>query len=221
MMSTETATDDGRVFSNEPIDVAGLPRLSEETFQPLDPRFLRIRWAADGIVALLVIVAAVVVTVALPESSPVPGWVPPLVGVALLALVGLTAWLQMVEVAHLGYLVREKDFSFRKGVISRSVTTVPFARIQHVSIDRGPLARRFGLATLQMRTAGDGLTVPGIGHEAAQQLKALVVDRAGVAADEELAEGAAAAVSRPAAPPPAAPAPVSGPAEPAGPTELR
>ena len=126
-----------------------------------------------------------------------------------------------VEVAHLGYLVREKDFSFRKGVISRSVTTVPFARIQHVSIDRGPLARRFGLATLQMRTAGDGLTVPGIGHEAAQQLKALVVDRAGVAADEELAEGAAAAVSRPAAPPPAAPAPVSGPAEPAGPTELR
>lgn len=184
----ESGPDDDGAFRNEPIDVDGLPRLSQEPFEPLDPRFLRIRWVADGIVAAAIAVAAVVVTAILPDASNVPRWVPPLVAVGLLGLVALTAWLQWLEVRHLGYLVRDKDFSFRKGVISRTVTTVPYARIQHVSIDRGPLARSFGLATLQMRTAGDGLTVPGMGHDAAQQLKALVVDRAGVAADEELTD---------------------------------
>jgi membrane protein YdbS with pleckstrin-like domain len=175
-------------FLNEPIDVTGLPRLSQGRFEPLDPRFLRIRWTADAIAAALILVIGIVVTVLLPGSSPIGRWLPPVVVAVLLVLVALIAWLQWLEVSNLGYLVRDKDFSFRQGVISRSVTTVPYARIQHVSIDRGPLARSFGLATLQLRTAGDGLTVPGMSHETAQRLKALVVDRAGVAADEELAE---------------------------------
>jgi uncharacterized protein len=108
------------------------------------------------------------------------------VGTAIVVLIGGVAWIQRLEISRLGYLVRERDFSFRRGVISRSVTTVPFARIQHVSIDRGPLARAFGLATLQMRTAGSvGLTVPGMEHGVAKRLKALVVDRAGALADDE------------------------------------
>ncbi len=174
-------------LTNEPIDVEGLPRLPEDRFEPLDPRYLRIRWASDAIAATVVVMVAVVVTLAIPASSSVPRWLPGLVAIGVLALIGLTAWLQWLEVSRLGYLVREQDFSFRSGVIGRSVVTVPFARIQHVSIDRGPLARAFGLATLQMRTAGSGgLTVPGMEIETAQRLKALVVDRAGALADDEL-----------------------------------
>jgi membrane protein YdbS with pleckstrin-like domain len=44
------------------------------------------------------------------------------------------------------------------------------------------------MATLDLRTAGGGLTVAGLSEETASQLKALVVDRAGVAAAEESAE---------------------------------
>ena len=174
-------------LTNEPIDVSGLPRLPDDRFEPLDPRYLRIRWASDAIVAVVVVLASVVATLAIPASSSVPRWLPATAAAGVLALIGLTAWLQWLEVSRLGYLVREQDFSFRSGVIGRSVVTVPFARIQHVSIDRGPLARAFGLATLQMRTAGSGgLTVPGMEVETAQRLKALVVDRAGALADDEL-----------------------------------
>ena len=183
-----TTADDG-AFLNEPVDVDGLPRLPDDRWEPLDPRYLRIRWSGDAIAAAIVVVAALVLTIAIPGSSGMPRWLPALVAAVLLVLIGLTAWLQWLEVNRLGYLVREHDFSFRKGVIGRSVITVPFARIQHVSIDRGPLARAFGLATLNMRTAGSGgLIVPGIAHETAQRLKTLVADRAGSLADDELSE---------------------------------
>ncbi|MEM9566414.1 MAG: PH domain-containing protein [Actinomycetota bacterium] len=183
------ATDEP--FVNEPIDVAGLPRLPEDRFEPLDPRFLRIRLTGNAVAAAIVIAVAGVLALTVPDSSGMPRWVPLLAGAGLLVLIGLIAWLQTLEVRRLGYLVRDQDFSFRSGVISRSVVTVPFARIQHVSIDRGPLARAYGLATLQMRTAGSGgLTVPGMSHETAQRLKALVADRAAAVADDELGEQA-------------------------------
>ncbi len=174
-------------FSNDPIDVSGLPRLPDEGWEPLDPRYLRSRWSGDAIFAAVVVVAAILVTVLLPADS-VPRWIPGLVGVVLLALVALAAWLQWLEINRLGYLIRDHDFSYRSGVISRTVTTVPFARVQHVSIDRGPVARAFGLATLNLRTAGSGVVVPGVDHETAQRLKNLVADRAGALADDELTE---------------------------------
>lgn len=185
-MVVEAESRDDEAFLNEPIDVADLPTLPGDRFEPLDPRFLRIRLIGDAIAAALVVVVALVLALALPGDSPIPRWVPLLVGAVLVGLIGVVAWLQRLEISHLGYLVRDKDFSYRRGVISRSVTTVPYARVQHVSIDRGPLARAFGLATLQMRAAGNaGLTVPGMEHELAQRLKAMVVDRAGTLADDE------------------------------------
>lgn len=174
-------------FRNDPIDVSGLPRLPDEGWEPLDPRYLRSRWSGDAIFAAVVAVAAIIITIALPADS-VPRWIPGLVAAVLLALVALIAWLQWLEINRLGYLIRDHDFSYRSGVISRTVTTVPFARVQHVSIDRGPVARAFGLATLNLRTAGSGLVVPGVDHDTAQRLKNLVADRAGALADDELTE---------------------------------
>jgi membrane protein YdbS with pleckstrin-like domain len=170
-------------FSNPPVSIDGLPRLADEQFEPLDPRYVWIRWIGDAIGATVVIVAAGVVTATWQADG--YRWIPAAAAGAVLALLGLVAWLQRVEVNHLGYLVREHDLSFRQGVIGRRVTTVPFARIQNVRIDRGPVVRAFGLATLHLRTAGDGLVVPGIDVETAQRLKALVADRAGTLADEE------------------------------------
>ncbi len=90
-----------------------------------------------------------------------------------------------MEADHMAYLVREHDLSLRSGVIGRSVATAPFARVQHVSIERGPLDRRFGLAALRLRTAGGHISVPGLRSDIAERLKELVADRAGELADAE------------------------------------
>jgi hypothetical protein len=45
----------------------------------------------------------------------------------------------------------------RTGRFWRSETLVPRARVQHLDIERGPIERRFGLATLVVHTAGTRL----------------------------------------------------------------
>ena len=177
----DRADDPAGGFANDPIDAHGLPRLADHAFEPLDPAYLRVRQIGSLVFGAVVVIA----TVVLAALAPIPPVVPLAIGVGLLVLTGIGLWLQRLEVRHLGYLVRDKDFSFRSGVIQRSVATVPFARVQHVSIQRGPLERWFGLATLQMKTAGDDVHVPGMHADTAARLKDLVVDRAGAVADEE------------------------------------
>ena len=67
-------------------------------------------------------------------------------------------------------------------MIWRSVTAVPFNRIQHVETSNTPLDRKFGLATLQLFTAGGSsgdLKIDGLGDDIASQLRVFILDKAG------------------------------------------
>ena len=68
----------------------------------------------------------------------------------------------------------------RRGVLVVSVQTVPFGRVQNVRVDRGPLDRAVGLASLTVTSAGGSLAVPGLPVEIAEALKETVVARAGL-----------------------------------------
>ena len=81
---------------------------------------------------------------------------------------------------RLGYLLRQHDISVRRGVLVVSVQTVPFGRVQNVRVDRGPLDRAVGLASLTVTSAGGSLAVPGLPVEIAEALKETVVARAGL-----------------------------------------
>lgn len=75
----------------------------------------------------------------------------------------------------------------RQGVCWRSETLVPRTRVQHIDLERGPLLRRHGLATLVVHTAGTRLhAVRVIGLEAAlaRRLRDALVDREGGADDD-------------------------------------
>lgn len=65
-------------------------------------------------------------------------------------------------------------FSVRRGVWWHSETFVPRARIQHIEVNHGPLARRFGIATLKVYTAGTHfaeIRVPGLAKTQALALR--------------------------------------------------
>jgi membrane protein YdbS with pleckstrin-like domain len=75
------------------------------------------------------------------------------------------------------YALREKDISYKSGLFVKTLTTVPFSRIQHVEIDEKPTSRLFGLASLSVYTAGDSsddLVVKGITKETALQIKEFI-----------------------------------------------
>jgi uncharacterized protein len=75
------------------------------------------------------------------------------------------------------YALREKDISYKSGLLARKMTTVPFSRIQHVEIDEKPISRLFGLSSLSVYTAGDSsddLEIKGIQKETALQIKEFI-----------------------------------------------
>ena len=81
--------------------------------------------------------------------------------------------------AAMGYRVDEDAILIARGRMFRSETLVPFARIQHLDVQRGPIERAFGIASLHMSTAGSrhGIVVlPGLAPETADVLRASIRD---------------------------------------------
>ena len=52
------------------------------------------------------------------------------------------------------YRVDPDRIEIRRGVVWRSVMQVPRSRVQHTDVNRGPIDRSYGLATLVIFTAG-------------------------------------------------------------------
>lgn len=79
----------------------------------------------------------------------------------------------------LKYAEREEDFLLRYGVLFHRMWAVPYGRIQSAEVRSGPLERAFGLARLQLRTAGvyGNITLPGLSTAKADELREDLVAR--------------------------------------------
>ncbi|MFK7917009.1 MAG: PH domain-containing protein [Ilumatobacter sp.] len=171
-------------FRNDPIPIGQLPQLADEAFVPVDPRHLRVSVAA---IAPWAVVAAVGTTVL--ALRPEPAWPVVAVGLGLTLMLVLWCALRVMEVRRLAYQLRDHDLSLRSGVITHRVESLPFSRVQHVNIHRGPIERAVGLATLQVSSAGPDISIPGLTREDAERIKLLVTERADlIAAAEATAE---------------------------------
>ena len=159
---------------NEPIAVSTLPRLDNDNFVSVDPNWLRVSLIGISLFAATVLAGGVVLWFLIEFS-----WVLVAAVAGLLALSALSAGARILEVRHIAYQVRDHDLSYRSGVLTKRVSTVPFVRVQHARIRQGPVERRFDLATLEVNSAGPDLQIHGLTGHDAERLKALVVERAG------------------------------------------
>ncbi len=84
------------------------------------------------------------------------------------------------RVRALGYRLREDDLVFRKGIMFLRVVAVPYGRMQLVDINRGPIARAFGLSELKLVTAAAAsqITIPGLPEADAEALRDRLVELA-------------------------------------------
>jgi membrane protein YdbS with pleckstrin-like domain len=195
-------------FSNEPLPVEQLPRLHDEAFVSVDPRYMWGRLA--GLVVGAAIVVAIVVLVVWQRDVVA---VPAIVGGGVLLIVVAAGVVSVLESRRVAYQVREHDLSLRRGVIRHVVETIPYTRVQHVNVGRGVIERWFGLATLEISSAGPDISVPGLAVDDADRIKQVIARRAGV--DDEAETPSPVPVSWP--PPPPTPTPT--PTSPASPIE--
>ena len=133
-----------------------------------DPGLLRLR---RRLVLLLVTVPGLLAAVALLVlAGPAQA-----VAAAAVAAVATVLVLHLVQrtVAAWGYLEREDDLLVRRGVLVRRTSVVPYGRMQYVDVTAGPLARRYGLATVTLHTAAAATdaSVPGLRAQEASRLR--------------------------------------------------
>lgn len=121
-----------------------------------------------GAVGMLVLLAVVVAGAVLLPSA---WWVA--AALAWVALLAWEWWLAGRQVRAIGYAEREDDLLVRRGLLFRSLSVVPYGRMQYVDVSAGPLERWLGIATVQLHTASasSDATIPGLVPEEASRLR--------------------------------------------------
>lgn len=143
-----------------------------EPQEKLDPRSRRVWTIGDLLMAVILTVVAWGVTYTLwrfMEFDRMATYVVPAAfGVALVAWAFIRP---EIEFRQWRFEIREDEVDLLHGVITRTRQVVPMSRIQHVDTTRGPLQRRYGLATVQFFTAAGAMEIPQLSAERAEQVR--------------------------------------------------
>ena len=108
------------------------------------------------------------------------GWAWLAVGVTLV-LVLLNVWLSPnLRYRYWRYEIRPDEADLQYGWFTRTRQLVPMARIQHVDTRRGPLDRRFGLASVVLYTAAGPASIPALANEVAADVRDRIATLANV-----------------------------------------
>jgi membrane protein YdbS with pleckstrin-like domain len=166
------------MFENPQVAIENLPDTDTVQWKLLDAAYKRLRQVQSALALLGVAIPMTFITIAaevpaLPATVIWSAWA--------IVLAALIAW-PTIALPKRGYVVRDKDILFRKGVVWRSVTAVPYNRIQHVETSNTPLDRKFDLATLQLFTAGGSsgdLKIDGLAANTAEQLRIYLLRKVG------------------------------------------
>lgn len=159
-------------FLNDPVNVDLLPKMEDTELKPINRSYLTVLRIELFITSFIVAVIAAGCLYFISNLHK-PVWILGIPSAWLVLMVGQYI-VQQRSFAITAYAVRDKDIIYRSGWIFRSVHICPFNRIQHSSVDAGPIERKFKLATLVLYTAGandSDLRIHGLHLEQALTLK--------------------------------------------------
>lgn len=151
--------------------------------QPVEPSYKNALRARAAVFWVPLFVAALVVNATALADTPFSGIVPVIIG-----LIGLGGILVAPERIYrrLGYAIDPRLLRTVRGWLFHTDTVVPFVRVQHIDVTRGPFDKMFGTATLVVHTAGTHnsiVTLPGLSPERAAEIREAI--RSEIRADAE------------------------------------
>lgn len=155
------------LFENLKVDLDSLPRLEEGNFEKLESDYLYYRLTGRSL--FFFVIAGALSLISALGSLPWLYWWPGLLGLYLVILL-----LEFLGFPIKAYAVRERDVSYRKGLLFFSQTSVPLNRVQHCEYSQSPLERLFDLASVKVYTAGGAtsdLSIRGLTVERAIRLR--------------------------------------------------
>ncbi|MGO1193180.1 MAG: PH domain-containing protein [Nesterenkonia sp.] len=120
----------------------------------VDERYITVKLITGiigWVITLLIVLAPVVIQVV--GWFSIPGWLQWPVLVIVVIWGGIDIYLIPRRVRAIGYFERDDDLLIRKGLLWQRVVAVPYGRLQYVDIEAGPLMRKFGICTVQLKSA--------------------------------------------------------------------
>jgi len=173
-------------FKNIQIDIDSLPRQADIHFSKLQGSYLMVSMISLAIfwalAFLLVFFGPDVFDIPLPD-----GILKYIYG-ALIPISIFTFLLFYLGFHKKGYALRERDIMYKSGLIWKTMTTIPFSRIQHCEVKEGPIERLFGLSSLHIYTAGGSssdVDIPGLYPQEGQNIKRFVLNKMNTEDEEE------------------------------------
>ena len=151
--------------------------------QPVEPSYRNALRARAVCFWVPLFVGALVADAIFLSDTPFSGAMPAIVG-----LIGLSGILVAPDRIYrrLGYAIDGRLLRTVRGWLLHIDTVVPFVRVQHIDVTRGPIDKIFGTATLVVHTAGTHnsiVTLPGLSPERAAQIREAI--RSEIRADAE------------------------------------
>lgn len=140
----------------------------------LSPNYLRMKLTLIPIVWPILFAA-----LAVPTFLWLPTWVGWTVVAVAVPWIAWRLWRAPRAFRRWGYAERDEDVYLTSGLMFRSLTCVPYGRMQMVQVQSGPIARLFGLATVEMVTSSTSgtITVPGLAADDAAALRDRLIQR--------------------------------------------
>ncbi len=174
------------IFQNSPVSVSALPQVEEIDYRPLAPAYRRVELIGTAFLFGVLFLGWVVFYLFSQMEEQWPVWAALAVWVALFSFSMFLAWKRW-EVA--GYVLRDRDILHKKGIIFRTVTAIPFSRMQHCELSQGPIESAFGIATISIFTAGGSssdLRLEGLQIVEAQRIREFITGKISERQEEEL-----------------------------------
>lgn len=161
-------------MSNFQIEIESTAPVDELRYEPVSPKYRSVQIIGAAI-AYSMIAAIALLLLFVAE----PGWC---VAAECLIAVLCIFNLLILRKAYLfkGYALREHDITYRSGIIFPKTTTIPFSKIQQVSISQNPVSKFFDMYAIDIVNGAQGLSsvsVNGLSKEKAEGLKNIITRR--------------------------------------------
>lgn len=156
-------------------------------FRPLDPRAIKLWRVAEQIAVAVIMIPSLIGVIVSGYFAPQAA-VPMLAGWGFLTSLWLwhSLWYPPRSYQAWSYRINERVLETRSGRLFQTTRLLPLNRLQHVDLQQGPLERMYGLAHLELHTAGTqnaSLTIPGLAHEEAVRLRDYLIALGGTNAN--------------------------------------
>ena len=163
-------------FTNNTIDINQLPRFENIEFQKLQPNYWKIM-VVNRIIGFLILAIGIGILYYLVNEihNDIIYF-----AITFGVLFVLTFLFSRIAFLKKGFAFREHDVLFKNGIIATNTIIIPYNRVQHVALHEGWLSRYFGLAKVEIFTAGGSssdIKIPGIEKEQAEKIKQLLMGK--------------------------------------------